>query len=320
MKKIYLSALAAILALGLNAQKKVTLSIAHKLGSVPFAFNQAAKNDLLQDFKFNRVEYYISSIKLIHDGGQITAVPNHYILANGSTAVADLLGTFNVTQIEGIKFSIGVESPTNTGDPALWLAPHPLALKTPSMHWGWASGYRFLALEGKSGSTFNTTFEMHGLGNNNYFEQTIMVAGETTSDGISINLDADYTEALKGINMIAGPIDHGADLTDLDALKNFRDRVFKPRPAAALAISKFDLAENIVVTPTPSFGKITLNFSKNMAQHLKIDLLDFAGKTVQQFQNNGTTTVDINIETKGIYFCKISDDAENVVVKKIVVQ
>jgi hypothetical protein len=52
-----------------KAQKNVYFTITHKLSTSDFAFNQTAQNDLMQDFKITRVDYYISSIKIIHDGG-----------------------------------------------------------------------------------------------------------------------------------------------------------------------------------------------------------------------------------------------------------
>ncbi|MBK9637722.1 MAG: hypothetical protein IPO63_07830 [Bacteroidetes bacterium] len=53
-----------------KAQQNVFLTITNKLGNTPFAFNQVAQNNLLQDFKITRMDYYISSIIIIHDGGQ----------------------------------------------------------------------------------------------------------------------------------------------------------------------------------------------------------------------------------------------------------
>ena len=58
------------------AQKNVYLNISHILGTSDFTYNQTAQNNLTQNFKISRVEYYISSIIIIHDGGSQTSVPN----------------------------------------------------------------------------------------------------------------------------------------------------------------------------------------------------------------------------------------------------
>ncbi|MBK9402574.1 MAG: hypothetical protein IPN36_17545 [Bacteroidetes bacterium] len=139
-KNFYIMLFALMFAATISkAQKNVYLTISHKLGASNFAFNQTAQNNLMQNFRITRVDYYISSIKIIHDGGVETAVPSHYILAKGSSTVIDLLGNFNVTNVEGVKFSIGVEAPTNNSDITLQPSGHPLSFQSPSMHWGWSS-------------------------------------------------------------------------------------------------------------------------------------------------------------------------------------
>src|SRR5690606_23624170 len=147
------------------AQTPVELHISHMLGANGLAFGSTAHNDLGNDFNVSRLEYYISKIQIHHDGGMTTDVYDHYILADGGQDVTDDLGSFNITTVESISFHIGVDAPINNADPALQPPGHPLALKTPSMHWGWASGYRFVAMEGKSGSGLSQSYEIHALGN-----------------------------------------------------------------------------------------------------------------------------------------------------------
>lgn len=49
-----------------KAQKDIYFTITHKLGTADFVFNQNAQNNLMQDFKISRIDYYISGIKIIH--------------------------------------------------------------------------------------------------------------------------------------------------------------------------------------------------------------------------------------------------------------
>ena len=182
MKKTILSILAVAFAMGAFAQKNVTLTIKHMLGTSPFTFNQAATNNIADNFSITRVDYYLSGFTIIHDGGMQTIVPANTILfvRGGANHVASL-GTFNVTNIEGIKFSVGVNANVNaTMEPAT--AAYPLDFTT-NMWWGWASGYRFVALEGKSGTSLNQSYQYHGLFDPNYFEQTVMVNGVNSSNG-----------------------------------------------------------------------------------------------------------------------------------------
>ena len=78
-KQIIITVALMLIVMVSKAQKNVYFTITHKLSTSDFAFNQTAQNDLMQDFKITRVDYYISSIKIIHDGGMEMAVPNKYI-------------------------------------------------------------------------------------------------------------------------------------------------------------------------------------------------------------------------------------------------
>lgn len=299
MKKFFALTIALMFTFVISkAQQNVYLHIHHKLGNVNFALNQAAQNDLAQNFRITRADYYLSSISIIHDGGQEMPITNKYILAKAESDVHELLGNLNVTNVEGIKFSIGVEAPTNNQDPTLWSASHPLSPKSPSMHWGWSAGYIFVALEGNAGNNFATGFEMHGLKNANYFTQTQMAAGVVTNGELTINLDADITQAVKGINVNAGPNDHGANATDLDVLKNFRDNVFKPS-ANPMAIASQALA-GINIYPNPSAATFyiqKLNTAKGATQAI---VFDIAGRKVME-KNLDAPLNTLEIEKAGTY-------------------
>ena len=54
-------------------QSQVLFNIHHKLASEQFELEKIADNNINTPFKLTRLEYYISEISLIHDGGQETA-------------------------------------------------------------------------------------------------------------------------------------------------------------------------------------------------------------------------------------------------------
>ncbi len=304
-----------------TAQKNVTLHISHKLGTAPFAFNETGQNNLSQNFKISRIDYYISGIKVIHDGGMELSLPDHYILAKGSAAVAEDLGSLNVTNVEGIKFSIGVEAPANNEDPTLRPAGHPLYLQSPSMHWGWASGYRFVAMEGTAGNISSNAFEIHGLGNNNYFTQTVMVAGENTGNEVHIYLDADYTEALRDINVAAGPIDHGVDATDLQLLQNFRDHVFKPGSSATSVKNQPEISRFAQVYPNPVSDKLAIDLLVPHKHARTAQVIDFLGKvhytTALPAQHN---VIDLSALAKGTYIIRLYEGGKDMGSQKIMLR
>ncbi|RYD99945.1 MAG: T9SS type A sorting domain-containing protein [Sphingobacteriales bacterium] len=321
MKNITLLFTLLFVSLIVTAQKNVTLHINHKLGASAFAFNETAQNNLSQNFKISRVDYYISGIKIIHDGGMELALPDLYILAKGSASVAENLGSLNVTNVEGIKFSIGVEAPTNNEDPTLRPAGHPLYLQSPSMHWGWASGYRFVAMEGTAGNISSNAFEIHGLGNNNYFTQTVMAAGENSGNDIHIYLDADYTEALKDINVAAGPIDHGVDATDLQLLQNFRDHVFKPGSSATSVNNQSTAALFAKIYPNPVLDRLMIDLLVQNNHVKSLQVIDLLGKvhytTVLPEQHN---LINLSALAKGTYILKFYEGQNDMGSQKIILR
>lgn len=319
MKKITFLLFVVISTLSLQAQKNVVLKIYKKFGSSPFVINQVSQNNLSQNFKLKRMDYYISGFTIIHDGGAQLIVPaGKYILVKGSTDVNESLGTFNVTNVEGIKFHIGVESPTNNGDPALWTGSHPLAPQSPAMHWGWSAGYRFVALEGKSGPTQTTTFEMHGLGNANYFETTVMAPGINSGNDATLNINADYNLALNSIDVNAGAIDHGVNATDLTVLQNFRDFVFTPNPAF-LANSTFTRNQSIIISPNPSSGDINIAISDGSEKVTSAIVVDVTGKIIENFSLENKSNLELTIKTKGFYIVKFYNESKNVANHKLLI-
>jgi hypothetical protein len=323
MKNKIFILVAVLFSFGANAQKNVTLTIKHMLGTSPFAFNQAATNDLNNNLDVSRIDYYMSGFTIIHDGGMQTPVPaSTIVFVEGDNNLVAGLGSYNVTSVEGIKFSIGVPAAVNNLDPAQWTAPHPLSPKSPSMHWGWSAGFRFVAIEGKAGSSLSTTYQMHGLGNANYFQQTVMATGVTSGNEVLINLDADYTEALKGIDVTQGPIDHGVDATDLDVLKNFRDFVFSPGTGfTPTAVSNFEKEIDLNIFPNPSTGnvRITLdNTGKTVVTSAQV--FDISGRMINEISLVNQNEANVHFDAKGIYFVRLNSYGINLGSKKVVVQ
>ena len=321
MKNKILILIAVLFSFSATAQKNVTLAIKHMLGTSPFAFNQATTNNLSNNLEFTRVDYYISNVTLIHDGGMQTAVPKKYLFVQGGNNHVEGLGQFNITNVEGVKFHVGVDAPNNTSDPSQWSGSHPLAPKSPSMHWGWASGFRFAAIEGNGGTSLGNLFEFHGLFDANYFEQTIMVSGVNSGNEVVINLDADYTQAVKDIDVSAGVINHGDNTNDLTVLKNFRDDVFSAGTGVPLAIRNLENEIDLKIYPNPSTGNVRIsldNTSKAMITSAQI--VDVSGRLIKELALVNENQVDVQLTTKGIYFVKLNSYGIQVATRKIVVQ
>jgi len=167
------------------AQTAVSLKINHKLGSDNFAFETEASNNLDNPFKVNRMEYYMSGFTVFHDGAS-TAIDDLNVLVRANEDTTIDLGMLDATEITEIRFHIGIAEDLNHEDPASYAPSHPLAPQNPSMHWGWAAGYRFVAMEGNVGGNFSEVFQLHGLGDENYFETS---PNPTATNTVNISLD-----------------------------------------------------------------------------------------------------------------------------------
>lgn len=295
-----------------NAQTPVELQITHKLGGQQLSTGVATTNNLGNNFTIERLEYYISKISITHDGGMTTDVTNHYILADGFTNTADDLGSYNITAVEAISFYIGVDTPINHADPSLQPTGHPLAPRTPSMHWGWASGYRFVAMEGKSGISTPQGYEVHALGDQNYNKVTLNVNGVMKSGKIIIPLQADYAAALKNIDVSAGLVSHGDGGESVTLLNNFSTDVFSA--GFPLDIEEAVTTQQVTVYPNPSTGVVNVH-SEDGAD---ITVYDIQGRIVtEEHSAQGSNTTSIRINMPGMYMMKVQTANGNVTTHKL---
>jgi hypothetical protein len=308
MNKNYITLLFLLSALITNAQKDVKLNINHKLGTSAFKFNSESKNDLDNKFKYTRFEYYISGISITHDGGQITKAPDVYILVNPTKMDTVLIGNFMITKIESISFSVGVDPKVNNADPSKWPNGHALAPKSPSMHWGWSAGYRFAAIEGMAGAALNQEFQIHALGNKNFFNQLIQTTGNTNGNELLVTLNADYNKAISGINVSAGLIEHSEDYEAAECLRNFQTKVFTNEKGEGSILSVLDnqSASNFKVYPNPSNGQFNLDIGNiNLADKAIVKITNIIGETIEQFELNSTNSV-LSLDSKGVFFLTIN--------------
>ena len=307
MKKIIYSLAILLVSSSLSAQQDVQLNIKNYLGSNVYQKNTASKNNLGHDFDIKRLEYYMSQIILIHDGGQLDTFKNQYLLVNPSGAIDSFnLGQKTFTNIEAIQFSLGVEAPTNNGDPTQYFTGHPLAPKSPSMHWGWSAGYRFIAVEGKCGTGLTQNYELHGLWNANYFSVRIPVSGQSINNKTVITLNADYNQIFHNMGINVGVIAHGVDDEDLEALQNMRDSVFSNENGQTDILSAANPSNDLKLKIYPNPIKVGKSIASVIpaAKVSEVKIFNIAGNLIQEAGNLN----DIKITNAGLYIITIVDN------------
>ena len=308
MKRIINICLILLVSGHLSAQNTLRLAIDHKLDNSDFAFNTQQKNDLGNDYKLTRLEYYISGITITHDGGQTTAASSVYILANANSNDTFDLGSHNITSVEAINFSIGVDPSQNNADPSKWPSDHALAPKSPSMHWGWSAGYRFVALEGKSGSSLNRDMQIHALGNKNYFEQSIPVSASVVNGELVISLIADYNKALSNIDVSAGIFEHSDKAEAAECLRNFQLKVFTNMNGEGNTLSvKEEQSFGLKIYPNPSNGSVRLALSDQRLTGGSVTVQNTLGEVVEESQLIGNSST-LLIEQSGLYMITVRNN------------
>ena len=303
----------------LFSQQDVYLKVQHKLGTSTLTgqpiLNLNGPNGASR-FQLTRMEYYMSSIKIIHDSGQVTSLPDRYLLLNMNDTSSRFIGSLNVTNIEGISFAIGVDSVANHADPNGYEANHPLNLKFPSMHWGWASGYRFVAFEGWTGPNMDRHTSIHALGNHNYHEQTHQLTAINKGGDLIIYLDADYEKAFNSIQVDQNLVYHGDIFEAATIMQNFKDFVFGP---GVVGIEENQLANQFKVYPNPSKGEFQI--VNSMETNLIYEIRDLRGAEIQSGKLQQGSNTNLQIEDSGVYLLTLRKlDGNYIHSKKLVVQ
>jgi hypothetical protein len=284
-------------------QKDVYFQLNQFIGETSFTLGDSGTNDLGTKFNISRLDYYISLIKLHHDGGSTTVVTNKYIFVSKGRAVNELLGSYDINVLDSITFSVGVEAIDNHADPTLWPSDHPLAPKSPEMHWGWAAGYRFVAIEGKSGANLQFNYEIHALGDELYKPTTIITNGTDQNGALIIAIDADYQQSFKGINMNKNVFQHGSNKEAITLLANYNNEIFTPAEATS-GISNVAIGE-LKTYPNPVVdGNLTISLTQDQTINATIVVRDVLGRIYNQISKPDLQN-EVIIRQSGFYVVEL---------------
>lgn len=109
--------------------------------------------------------------------------------------------------LNNMQFNIGVDTCRNNGlDPSTQLSG-PFAPHVPTMYWSWASGYRFISLNGMVDTSANAdgsdmqNFEYHtGLNSLLRSVSIDLESRELSANDLIINLNVDFAKMLEGVD------------------------------------------------------------------------------------------------------------------------
>ena len=254
--------------------------------------------------RFDRIEYYIHLNSLISNQNIATDLIDKYILVNANQ------NNYNIGDIElldddliSLNFNIGVEYNLNHADPSLQDSSHPLAPQFPSMHWGWAAGYRFAALEGmidkNKDSVMETVFQYHPV-DDSYYSDTITSEGIIENENnLTIFINANYDRLIENIGTDEGGVYHGIHEENGLLMDNFSQNNVFTVP------ENLNLKETYVsntVFPNPFSNTIQLNLNENSI----IKVYNSLGLLVDEFKfDKGQQQVNTETLLNGIYILSI---------------
>lgn len=234
MKKLLLLLILSVLSRMSQAQTEVVLRFEHRLDGKAFALNQETTSPKGTKYKTSRLQFYISGLKITHDGGQELALNSVFLFVDPSKQDSKefSLGILsNITYIEKIDFAIGVDPASNHLDPASYPANHPLAPKNPTMHWGWTAGYRFISLTAaaaRADGSFLDAVNIEGLGDANFKTKSYPAQTSIENGKVFIDFLAEYNLLLEDIIIAGGANNHGETGSAAVLIANGSQRVFSP--------------------------------------------------------------------------------------------
>jgi len=177
--------------------KQVAVEVEHRFRGE--AAQLGAEFELAGDRRatLSRLDYLLSDIALQTEGNedwvQSEDLAAYLSLGEGRTT-ADL-GFVPSARFQAIRFRIGVTPSTNASDPNQFPPSHALNPLVNDLHWGWAGGYIFLALEGVAEG--GQAFSYHLANDGNAPLVTIPVEFDTARD-CTIHLEFDIAKLFGG--------------------------------------------------------------------------------------------------------------------------
>ena len=177
--------------------KQVAVEIDHRFGSQPARLHHVASES---GVRLERVDYLLTDFALqVADSGTWIQADEQLAayMSVGEGRHSAELGFVPSQKFQAIRFRIGVAPELNASDPNQFAADHPLNPLVNDLHWGWAGGYVFLALEGIANG--KDAFSYHLANDGNSALVTIPATFDTARD-CTIHLEFDIARLFSEID------------------------------------------------------------------------------------------------------------------------
>jgi len=231
MKSLLLKTLTVVLVSSLfftscveETPPEVSLHFTPKVGTEDFAMNQTFTINNVAT-SFSQVYFYVHDVTLKGASGTEDQLFDQYFLISANQSTYEL-GAVEEGTITGIDFNVGVDAVSNAQTEEAFTtrsADDPLAQQDPSMHWTWATGYRFIRIEGlvdtDGDGVPEEPFARH-LGKNEMLRAiSLTTSKEITGDAVELMIMFDLAKFLEGSDLIGTATIHGMDANMMDMVQ-----------------------------------------------------------------------------------------------------
>ena len=279
-KSILLLVVLSVSAAGMAQNFVRTSFLFHNEGQ-PFVLNETITAYNGTDYSIQSMAFYMSRVKITHDGGQVTALDTNEVYYVNFNSPEIILGNFAISQVEAITFDVGVPEHLNHLDISLYPPFHPLGFQDPTMHWGWASGYMHMVMNGKGDDNNDGTptvfYELNCLGDGNVPTATINTTATISQNGTrTIFLICNVDQWLRGTDPATTGAMHGSDGINITVMDNVENYPVFESPATASLTEKEQIAISVSQSETGT------QLSWTAAHVANYRLLDTDGRVLEQ--------------------------------------
>ncbi len=280
-----------------------------------------------KNVKITRAEFYISEIELHHSGNTSTPLADQYLLVDASDPLVEFdLGDWAVDAIQGVTLHLGVPSSVNHLDPTTYPAGHPLAPQNPTMHWGWAAGYRFMCIEGKVDNNTDgvpeSTFEYHNLGDALYKTVELTGMAEAENGLLHLHFTLDYAKLFNNMPMTGNILQHGSNGANNGMMENGATQGFITMPAVSPNQEVTINSRNISASPNPFSSETLIRYELPASDALTLVVTNLLGQAVHT-QNGLPATGTVHFEKgnlpSGVYHYAFFENKELLARKNFII-
>ncbi len=254
--------------------------------------------------KLTRCQFYVSDVAVREQDGEWIQLPDSYLLVDVSKSNTYYVGRADVEEIVEIRFGIGVGELANHLDPATYPPGHPLAHQLPSMHWGWAAGYRFIVAEGLAGSALSgpvTEFQIHTVDDALYRAKVVQTSSTMQAETLMVDLEMQLNMLFHGIPVQYGIINHSSEGEAIRITENMVQRVFTSNATSTVP---WLVLRPVHLAPLPAQGYCSVDATECAGDgtSLSIAVLNIDGVEVLRVTTSlPITSISTGMLPSGVY-------------------